>query len=136
MPPIIYGFCNPVRRERLSPDQTENAEPAIAGLDSFGAKESWTKADSDDAIVRSVTSRLRPILMSTLTSVGGMLPLVFLTGPGSELYRGLGAVITGGLLVSTVFTVFLVPVVLSMVFDLGRGNVPRPAVETQDALAA
>ncbi|MCG8648840.1 MAG: hypothetical protein MI861_03355, partial [Pirellulales bacterium] len=41
-------------------------------------------------------------------------------GPGSELYRGLGAVITGGLAVSTVFTVFLVPVVLSMVFDLGK----------------
>lgn len=75
-----------------------------------------------DAIVLSVQSRVRPILMSTLTSVGGMLPLVFLTGPGSELYRGLGAVITGGLLVSTVFTVFLVPVVLSMVFDLSRSE--------------
>ncbi|HBE71151.1 MAG TPA: AcrB/AcrD/AcrF family protein [Planctomycetaceae bacterium] len=75
-----------------------------------------------DAIVLSVQSRVRPILMSTLTSVGGMLPLVFLTGPGSELYRGLGAVITGGLLVSTVFTVFLVPVVLSMVFDLSGGK--------------
>ena len=47
-----------------------------------------------------------------------MLPLVFLTGPGSELYRGLGAVITGGLVVSTVFTMFLVPAVLSMVFSV------------------
>lgn len=74
--------------------------------------------DPNEAIVRSVQSRVRPILMSTMTSVGGMLPLVFLTGPGSELYRGLGAVITGGLLVSTLFTIFLVPVVLSMVFDL------------------
>ena len=55
--------------------------------------------DANDAIVQSVKSRVRPILMSTLTSVGGMLPLVFLTGPGSELYRGLGAVITGGLVV-------------------------------------
>ncbi|QEF99164.1 Multidrug resistance protein MdtC [Stieleria maiorica] len=132
---IVHQALN-FRRERLSLDQTENSESATAGLGSFGATESWTKTDSDDAIVRSVTSRVRPILMSTLTSVGGMLPLVFLTGPGSELYRGLGAVITGGLLVSTVFTVFLVPVVLSMVFDLGRGNVTQPAVETQDALAA
>ncbi|MEL6108330.1 MAG: efflux RND transporter permease subunit, partial [Planctomycetota bacterium] len=72
----------------------------------------------NEAIVQSVQSRVRPILMSTLTSVGGMLPLVFLTGPGSELYRGLGAVITGGLVVSTVFTMFLVPVVLSMVFNV------------------
>ncbi len=77
-------------------------------------------SDSNEAIVQSVSSRVRPILMSTLTSVGGMLPLVFLTGPGSELYRGLGAVITGGLLVSTIFTMFLVPVVLSMVFELTR----------------
>ncbi|MEO0529984.1 MAG: efflux RND transporter permease subunit, partial [Planctomycetota bacterium] len=75
-------------------------------------------ADPKEAIVQSVTSRVRPILMSTLTSVGGMLPLVFLTGPGSELYRGLGAVITGGLVVSTVFTMFLVPVVLSMAFGV------------------
>ncbi|MEM8668099.1 MAG: efflux RND transporter permease subunit [Planctomycetota bacterium] len=74
--------------------------------------------DANEAIIQSVQSRVRPILMSTLTSVGGMLPLVFLTGPGSELYRGLGAVITGGLLVSTVFTVLLVPVVLSMVFAI------------------
>ncbi|MEM1226822.1 MAG: efflux RND transporter permease subunit [Planctomycetota bacterium] len=80
------------------------------------------RLDPNEAIVRSVQSRVRPILMSTLTSVGGMLPLVFLTGPGSELYRGLGAVITGGLVVSTVFTVFLVPVVLSMVFSVGQHN--------------
>lgn len=71
-----------------------------------------------DAIVMSVRTRVRPILMSTLTSVGGMLPLVFLRGPGSELYRGLGAVIIGGLVVSTVFTILLVPIVLSMVFSL------------------
>jgi HAE1 family hydrophobic/amphiphilic exporter-1 len=80
------------------------------------------QGNANAAIVQSVTSRVRPILMSTLTSVGGMLPLVFLTGPGSELYRGLGAVITGGLVVSTVFTMFLVPVVLSMVFDLSSSG--------------
>ena len=67
------------------------------------------------AIVLSVESRVRPILMSTLTSVGGMLPLVFLPGAGSELYRGLGAVVVGGLLLSTLFTLFLVPMVLSLV---------------------
>ncbi|QDU64648.1 Efflux pump membrane transporter BepE [Planctomycetes bacterium Pan216] len=71
-----------------------------------------------EAIAESVRSRVRPILMSTLTSVGGMLPLVLMPGSGSELYRGLGAVVVGGLAVSTVFTMFLVPVILSVVFDL------------------
>ncbi|MEM6690757.1 MAG: efflux RND transporter permease subunit [Planctomycetota bacterium] len=70
-----------------------------------------------EAIVQSVTSRVLPIPMSTLTSVGGMLPLVFLTGPGSKLYRGLGAVITGGFVVSTVSTIILLPDVLSIIFD-------------------
>ncbi len=75
------------------------------------------------AVVESVRSRVRPILMSTLTSVGGMLPLVVMPGAGSELYRGLGAVVVGGLTVSTIFTVFLVPAVLSVIFALKQ---PRP----------
>ncbi|MGJ8723294.1 MAG: efflux RND transporter permease subunit [Roseibacillus sp.] len=76
----------------------------------------------NDAIRESVRSRVRPILMSTLTSVGGMLPLVLLPGSGSELYRGLGAVVVGGLAVSTIFTMFLVPAVLSIILNL----VPAP----------
>ncbi|WP_425398977.1 efflux RND transporter permease subunit [Aeoliella sp.] len=80
------------------------------------------------AIAKSVESRVRPILMSTLTSVGGMLPLVLMPGSGSELYRGLGAVVVGGLVVSTVFTMLLVPVLLSMLFDLRS----RRAVEQSE----
>jgi HAE1 family hydrophobic/amphiphilic exporter-1 len=71
-----------------------------------------------ESVVESVRSRVRPILMSTLTSVGGMLPLVLMPGAGSELYRGLGAVVVGGLTVSTVFTVLLVPTVLSAIFAI------------------
>jgi HAE1 family hydrophobic/amphiphilic exporter-1 len=67
------------------------------------------------AISEAVRLRVRPILMSSLTSGIGMLPLVVVTGAGSELYRGLGSVVVGGLLVSTVFTVFLVPAVLATV---------------------
>ncbi|MGE9271152.1 MAG: efflux RND transporter permease subunit, partial [Verrucomicrobiales bacterium] len=74
--------------------------------------------DPMQSVVESVRSRVRPILMSTLTSVGGMLPLVLMPGAGSELYRGLGAVVVGGLTVSTIFTVFLVPAVLSVIFAL------------------
>ncbi len=71
-----------------------------------------------EAISKAVESRVRPILMSTLTSVGGMLPLVLSPGSGSELYRGLGTVVVGGLSVSTVFTLVLVPVLLSLLMDL------------------
>jgi HAE1 family hydrophobic/amphiphilic exporter-1 len=70
-----------------------------------------------EAIRESVRSRIRPIYMSSVTSVFGMLPLVLFPGAGSEFYRGLGSVVVGGLLVSTVFTIFLVPALLSLVFD-------------------
>ena len=92
------------------------------------------KMDPLEAVVESVRSRVRPIMMSTLTSVGGMLPLVLMPGSGSELYRGLGAVVVGGLTVSTVFTVFLVPAVLSVIFAL-RKPPAAPEAPTDPAAA-
>jgi HAE1 family hydrophobic/amphiphilic exporter-1 len=68
--------------------------------------------DYRDAVIESVRTRLRPIYMSASTSIFGMLPLVIAPGPGSELYRGLGSVILGGLALSTVFTVFVIPSLL------------------------
>jgi HAE1 family hydrophobic/amphiphilic exporter-1 len=65
-----------------------------------------------DAVLDSVRTRLRPIYMSASTSVFGMLPLVVAPGPGSELYRGLGSVVLGGLAFSTVFTIFVIPALL------------------------
>ncbi len=70
------------------------------------------------AIAESVRTRIRPIFMSVLTSVGGMLPLVLFPGAGSEMYRGLGSVVVGGLIVSTVFTLILVPLLFSLVVDM------------------
>lgn len=70
-----------------------------------------------EAIRESVHTRIRPIFMSAFTSVMGMLPLILFPGAGSELYRGLGSVIAGGLIVSTIFTLFLVPSLLSLVMD-------------------
>lgn len=74
--------------------------------------------DQREAIRRAVESRVRPIFMSTITSAFGMLPLVLFPGAGSELYRGLGSVVIGGLLVSTIFTLFLVPTFLSLAMDV------------------
>jgi multidrug efflux pump subunit AcrB len=64
------------------------------------------------AVEQAVRLRLRPILMTTLTSVFGMLPLLLVPGAGTELYRGLATVIVGGMLVSTVFTLLLLPALL------------------------
>lgn len=66
------------------------------------------------AVEQAVRLRLRPILMSTLTSIFGMLPLLLVPGAGSELYRGLAAVIVGGMTVSTVFTLILLPALLRL----------------------
>ncbi len=65
------------------------------------------------AIVESVKTRIRPIFMSTATSLFGLFPLVISTGAGSELYRGLGSVLLGGLAVSTLFTLFVIPAMLA-----------------------
>ena len=70
-----------------------------------------------EAIREATRSRIRPIFMSVSTSVFGMLPLVLFPGAGSELYRGLGSVVVGGLVVSTIFTIFLVPALFSLVLD-------------------
>ena len=81
-----------------------------------------------EAVHESVRVRLRPILMSTLTSIFGMLPLLLIPGAGSELYRGFAGVIVGGMGVSTVFTLILLPSIL----QLGtarhvQGSPPAPA---------
>jgi HAE1 family hydrophobic/amphiphilic exporter-1 len=73
--------------------------------------------DTRGALLDAVRIRVRPIFMSMATSVFGMLPLVLSPGAGSEIYRGLGSVVIGGLLVSTVFTLFLIPALFSLVLE-------------------
>jgi len=74
-----------------------------------------------EAIAASVRSRVRPIFMTTCTTLFGGLPLVLKPGAGSEMYRGLGAVVCGGLLVSTLFTLVLVPLVFSLAVQMAEG---------------
>ncbi|MEZ5554369.1 efflux RND transporter permease subunit [Haliea sp.] len=61
-------------------------------------------------ICAGASQRLRPVLMTATTAIFGLLPLVFATGPGAEVQRPLAIVVVGGLLTSTVTTLFLVPV--------------------------
>jgi hydrophobic/amphiphilic exporter-1 (mainly G- bacteria), HAE1 family len=82
-----------------------------------------------DAILESVRTRIRPIFMTTTTTVFGLLPLVLMPGAGSELYRGLGAVVLGGLVVSTLFTLILVPTMFSLLLDLAHYLFPAEQPE-------
>jgi HAE1 family hydrophobic/amphiphilic exporter-1 len=81
--------------------------------------------DYKEAVLESTRSRLRPIYMSATTSICGMLPLVLIPGAGSELYRGLGSVILGGLAVSTIFTVFVIPAILMWVIRMEKRKEAR-----------
>ncbi len=78
-----------------------------------------------EAIREATRNRIRPIFMSVSTSVCAMLPLVVFPGAGSELYRGLGSVVVGGLVVSTLFTLFLVPALFSLALDARAALVAR-----------
>jgi HAE1 family hydrophobic/amphiphilic exporter-1 len=71
-----------------------------------------------EAVLESVRTRIRPIFMTTITTVLGLLPLVIFPGAGSELYRGLGSVLLGGLLSSTFFTLVFVPVLFILSLDV------------------
>jgi hydrophobic/amphiphilic exporter-1 (mainly G- bacteria), HAE1 family len=73
-----------------------------------------------DAIIESARNRLRPIFM-TASSILGFIPLVASSGAGSELYRGMGAVQLGGMALSTVFTLLLVPTMFSLWMDAKLG---------------
>jgi len=68
-----------------------------------------------DAVMEATSNRIRPIFMSTLTSVFGMMPLVLFPGAGSELYRGLGSVVLGGLALSAILTLAILPPLLTLV---------------------
>jgi len=82
-----------------------------------------------DALAESCRTRLRPILMTVVTTVVGMLPLALGQGSGSELYQSLAAVIVGGLSVSTALTLFFVPIILSLSIQWKerRHGEPAPA---------
>jgi multidrug efflux pump subunit AcrB len=66
------------------------------------------------AVTEALETRARPIVLSTLTAVLGMAPLIFMPGLGAEIYRGLAAVVAGGMTVGTLFTWVLMPALLRL----------------------
>jgi HAE1 family hydrophobic/amphiphilic exporter-1 len=89
-----------------------------------------------EAILEATRNRIRPIFMSTLTSVVGMLPLVVSPGAGSELYRGLGSVVVGGLALSALLTLLIVPPMLAMLLGPIEGRKARAAAARDPATSA
>ena len=78
------------------------------------------------AVADAVKTRIRPIFMSAITSLLAMMPMVLSTGSGSELYRGLGSILLGGLAMSTVFTLFVIPSLLVFVIGFEKGKIKKP----------
>jgi len=69
----------------------------------------------DEAIVRASSLRLRPVLMTTISTVVGAIPLVLMTGPGSASRNVLGIVVLSGVTVATIFTLYLVPAIYRLI---------------------
>lgn len=70
-----------------------------------------------EAVVESCRTRLRPILMTTMTTVLGMLPLSLGIGEGSEIYRGMAITVMFGLSFSTILTLVIIPILFTLVED-------------------
>ena len=89
---------------------------------------------SVDAILEATNNRIRPIFMSTLTSLFGLLPLIVFPGAGSELYRGIGIVVFGGLLLSTVLVLFFIPPLMAVL--MGRLKPQAPIGDITEEMTA
>ena len=97
----------------LDPKRREGNESALS-------TSTWSTDDPIEAIAESVRTRFRPIMMSMLTTTFGLFPLVVSSGAGSELYRGIGSIVLGGLVTSTIFTLILVPALFSFFMDVKK----------------
>ena len=89
---------------------------------------------TNQAIVEATRNRIRPIFMSTLTSLFGLVPLVIFAGAGSELYRGIGVVVFGGLGLSMLATLIIVPPLLAIALNSRFGGRLQQSTALSEAL--
>jgi HAE1 family hydrophobic/amphiphilic exporter-1 len=86
------------------------------------------------AIIEATRNRIRPIFMSTLTSLFGLVPLVIFPGAGSELYRGIGVVVFGGLGLSTFATLIIVPPLMGITLNNRFGRSAHSYVNLKEVI--
>jgi multidrug efflux pump subunit AcrB len=79
--------------------------------------------DAVEAVQDAVATRIRPIMMSLITTLFGLAPLVFIPGEGTELYRGVGVIVLTGLLFATLVTLTFLPALLVSVLKVTRRTV-------------
>ena len=91
---------------------------AIVLLDYIGTRRRDMGEERNEAIINAGPIRLRPILMTSLTTILGLLPLSLGIGEGAELQASMGTVVIGGLLMSSLLTLIVIPVVYSIFDDL------------------
>jgi HAE1 family hydrophobic/amphiphilic exporter-1 len=89
---ILIDYINLLRKQNLDEGKIENTESLT------------------QTIITGSASRVRPILMTTLTTMLGVVPMAMAKGEGAEIYAPLGQAISGGLLTSTIITLFIIPV--------------------------
>lgn len=75
-----------------------------------------------DAVLYGVTTKLRPVLMTTFSTIFGILPLLLARGPGAEIQRPLATVVVGGLLTSTLVTLMVLPLVYQTLLEREKGK--------------
>ncbi|MCR4677097.1 MAG: efflux RND transporter permease subunit [Sphaerochaetaceae bacterium] len=117
---ILVDYINTVRNRKraayvLGVDESEIDEPN-SSYTSFEFRDRLLDMKTErkilyDSIVEGGSSRLRPILMTTLTTLVGMIPMALGKGEGAELYASVGQAIAGGLSISSLITLFIVPVI-------------------------
>ena len=88
-----------------------------------------TGLDKLHAVIEAAGTRLRPILMTTAATVVGHMPLVFATGPGAGARNSIGIMLVSGMIIGTIFTLFVVP---SIYMLLARTRVAEPAAVQDD----
>ena len=77
-------------------------------------------SERQEAVIESCRTRLRPILMTTMTTVLGMLPLSLGIGEGSEIYRGMAITVMFGLTFSTLLTLVVIPILYTLIEDMNN----------------
>jgi len=87
-----------------------------------------------EAVSEAVGSRLRPIAMSTITTICGLAPLVFIPGEGTELYRGVGAIVLFGILGAAIVSITFLPALTSLVLSWSERDQVVDGMETDTPL--